>query len=237
MKFGVQLYSLRDYICEHGLEHAFRAVSDAGFEGVEFAGFYGKSLQEIQELLNEYSLAAVSAHVGAAELESQIPYLKGLGIECAVIPYIDFNGTVSFESGLETLRCAEKICEQNGLKLAYHNHSHEFKNGTDIVGRLTEYMPSLKLEPDAFWLTVAGIDAANYMRAHADRLIYLHIKEYGNSAEGSNPVIGEGNAKLDKVLRLGKELDLSWSILEIEKTDLPMEEYLKRSYAFMKKYQ
>ena len=42
MKFGVQLYSLRDYIAEHGLEQALRIVAEAGFTGVEFAGFYGK---------------------------------------------------------------------------------------------------------------------------------------------------------------------------------------------------
>lgn len=57
MKFAVQLYSLREYIAENGLESALKIVSDAGFEGVEFAGFYGMKAEEIAALLEKYGLS------------------------------------------------------------------------------------------------------------------------------------------------------------------------------------
>ena len=38
------------------------------------------------------------------------------------------------------------------------------------------------------------------------------------------------------VLQLGKNLGIDWSILEVEKIDVPWDEYLKRSYTFMKKF-
>ena len=236
MQSGVQLYSLREFIQTNGLEPALSIIAEAGFTGVEFAGFYGKTAEEIQSLLNRYHLHAISAHVGADAIETELPILQALGITCAVIPYIDFNNSVSFEDGLRQCRCAEHILKQNEMILGYHNHAHEFKNGTDIVGRLTEQMPGLKLELDAFWLTVSGISTTNYMRAHSDRLIYLHVKEYGESVDDINPVIGSGNGKLNEVLALGKELNLEWAILEAERIDLPPKEYLQRGYAFMKKY-
>ena len=42
MKFGVQLYTLREMAEREGAEAVLKAVSEAGYDGVEFAGFYGK---------------------------------------------------------------------------------------------------------------------------------------------------------------------------------------------------
>lgn len=237
MKFAVQLYSLRDYIQDYGLEQALSVVSDAGFEGVEIAGFYGKSAEELRTLFEKYRLTPFSAHVGAEELHREIGTLKALGVECAVIPWLGFNLDLSYEAGRAVVAEAADFAAKNGLLLAYHNHAHEFKGGADILGDLARDIPALKLEPDVFWLAVAGIDAVSYLKENKERLIYLHIKELGGSAEDVNPVPGEGKSNLSAVLACGKEIGIEWSILEIEKLDLPVEEYLKRSYAYMKKYQ
>ena len=70
MQSGVQLYSLREFIQTNGLEPALSIIAEAGFTGVEFAGFYGKTAEEIQSLLNRYHLHAISAHVGADAIET-----------------------------------------------------------------------------------------------------------------------------------------------------------------------
>ena len=51
MKFGVQLYSLRERAARDGAEELLRIVSEAGYDGVEFAGFYGKTPADMKELL------------------------------------------------------------------------------------------------------------------------------------------------------------------------------------------
>lgn len=238
MKFAVQLYSLRDYIARHGLEDAFRIVSEAGFEGVEFAGFYEKSETEIETLLARYGLKAVSAHVGVEQLHEQLPMLLSLGISCAIVPWMPFNMDMTYAEGLEKLQSAERLVKQHGLSLGYHNHAHEFKDGTDVLSDLVRDMPSLKLEPDMFWLAVAGVDGEAFLRKNGERLVYLHIKELGEGgAEGENPVVGAGKANLSKAIEIGKEFGVGWAILEAEKVGIPMDEYLKRSCAFMKKYQ
>lgn len=43
MLLGVQLYSLRETAEKEGAEKVLSLVSEAGYDGVEFAGFYGKT--------------------------------------------------------------------------------------------------------------------------------------------------------------------------------------------------
>lgn len=43
MKYGVQLYSLRETAEREGAEKILQMVSEAGYDGVEFAGFYGRT--------------------------------------------------------------------------------------------------------------------------------------------------------------------------------------------------
>ena len=63
MKNAIQLYSLREMIEREGVEAVFEAVSKAGFEGIEFAGFYGLTPEEMKTLIEKYNLNAISAHL------------------------------------------------------------------------------------------------------------------------------------------------------------------------------
>lgn len=234
MKFAVQMYSMRYFINEHGVEAAFKIIAEAGFEGVEFAGFYGMSSEKIQVLLEKYNLKAVSAHVDVNDIDGQLPYLKKLGINYAVIPYVDFNHSVTFAEGLKICGDAYNVFKENGVITGYHNHSHEFINGTDAVAYLADNIPELQLEPDVFWLAVAKIDALDFINKYKDRLCFIHLKELGKDENDVNPVLGEGNANIAEVTKLGKKFGVEWAILEVEKIDMPMSEYLTKSYNFLK---
>lgn len=235
MKFAVQMYSMRSFIDEHGVEAAFKTIAEAGFTGVEFAGFYGMQADEIRSLLEKYRLEAVSAHVGVEDIEAQLPLLKELGVRYAVVPYIDFNRSVTLPDGVNSCKKALKIFKENGIAVGYHNHAHEFANGVDAVAYLAENIPEMQFEPDVFWLAAAGIDALEFMKKYRDRLCFIHLKELGESAEGINPVLGAGRANIAEVTKLGERLGVAWSILEVENTEMPMREYLTESYQFLKK--
>lgn len=62
MKYGVQLYSLRETAEKRGAEEVLRLVAEAGYDGVEFAGFYGRTPEEMKALLAEYGLVHFRAH-------------------------------------------------------------------------------------------------------------------------------------------------------------------------------
>lgn len=46
MKYGVQMYAIRT-LCKDDLEAGIRAASEIGYEGLEFAGFFGHSAEEV----------------------------------------------------------------------------------------------------------------------------------------------------------------------------------------------
>ena len=102
MKFGVQLYSLRETAEKEGAEKVLSLVSEAGYDGVEFAGFYGKTPEEMKALLEKYKLTAVSAHIGAAAVEENLPYIDALGIKYVFIPW----------AGTDTFTSPEKYAEK-----------------------------------------------------------------------------------------------------------------------------
>ena len=65
MKVGLQLFTLIDIMkTEGGLKKALRHASDAGYDGVEFAGFYGLSTDEIVDELKENGLVTAGIHLG-----------------------------------------------------------------------------------------------------------------------------------------------------------------------------
>ena len=64
---ALQLYSVRDEL-EADFEGIVRKVKELGYDGVEFAGLYGKSAAEVKALLDEVGLIPVSAHVPLDDL-------------------------------------------------------------------------------------------------------------------------------------------------------------------------
>jgi sugar phosphate isomerase/epimerase len=62
VKIAYQLYSARD-AAEKDLGKVLREIAALGYEGVEFAGFHGRSADEVAALLDESGLEAVSSHV------------------------------------------------------------------------------------------------------------------------------------------------------------------------------
>lgn len=234
MKTGVQLYSLRNYIKDNGLESALEIIADAGFDGVEFAGFYDKTADEIKSMLDKYSLTAFSAHIGTEKMQAELPTALQLGISNIVVPWKALDNAAEFDKAVAELpRIAAELREQ-GVALGYHNHAHEFKDGADKVTELAARVDGLTWEPDVFWLAVAGVDACEFIQKHSDKITLVHIKELGENSEAVNPVAGEGRARLKDVLEKCKQIGAEWAVLEIEKTDLPIADYLKRCCAFMR---
>ena len=65
-KLGVQLYSVRDDAAKD-IEGTLKAVKAMGYDGVELAGLYGKTPEELKALAESVGLEIISAHTGLWE--------------------------------------------------------------------------------------------------------------------------------------------------------------------------
>ena len=60
---GLQLYSVRND-CQKDLPAVIQAVAKMGYQGVEFAGYYGRKADELRKLLDDNGLKCCGTHTG-----------------------------------------------------------------------------------------------------------------------------------------------------------------------------
>lgn len=130
-KVGIQLYSIRDAM-ERDMDKALKAVKDMGYDYVEFAGYYGKTAEEVKSILDKYGLEAISVHQSIDLFEEQgqtaVDYIKTLGVKYSAIPWypVDEFFPENIAATIEKFRNVSKLLKDNGIQLMYHNHDFEF---------------------------------------------------------------------------------------------------------------
>lgn len=239
MKFCVQLYSLRDIAQQKGAEGALAAVVAAGYDGVEFAGFYGMTAAALRELLDRYSLVALSAHIRPEEVECSLDIILALGIRYVFVPWAGADELASpqrYAALVDSMKRAKNVLEDRGIVFGYHNHAHEYAGGENYVARIVKDT-GVKVEPDVFWLTVAGRDAVAELKTLRGSAALVHIKEaaHADPAVSPQPVVGEGAVDMAGVFAETVWQGIPWAVLEVEKFPCDEVEYMQKSLVNMKK--
>ena len=209
---GIQLYGLRNSMKED-FEGTLREVAAMGYEYVEFAGYFGRSSEEIKEILDKYNLKCVSVHQ-ALEFyydnpEGAIEFLKNFGVKYSIIPWYkveELAGSDKWAATAAEFNKYAKILHDNDMILGYHNHDFEFKRvgGKYIHDYIFEAVPVEYIEPefDTCWLKYAGINPEDKIREFSGRVTIVHLKDFVCKSLGGGPVY-------DLIDADGKELGCS----------------------------
>jgi sugar phosphate isomerase/epimerase len=221
MDISLQLYSLREDE-EADFEVALKMCAEAGYQGVEFAGYFGRSPQEMKALLDRYGLKAVSTHAGFDKirdhLEDEIAMCKGLGYSLIVCPGAPFGTEEEIAESARVLEEAAQKLAREGISLGYHNHSHEFTqfNGRYGLDIFFEKAPSVKMQLDLCWAAHAGLDPVAYIRPYAEagRVCAIHAKELGRvgGKDTFDAYIGEGVVDFAGVAKLCPATVYPWVV-------------------------
>ncbi len=239
MKFAVQLYSVRDHIkTGEDMLEILGKVKEIGFEGVEFAGYFGLAAEELKARCDELGLTVVGTHIGLdaylpENLSETLKYHSKLGCK-----YIGVGGAPhdTFEEAANTgdvLGEAGKEAEKLGMKTYYHNHWNEFlpfeegKNGCaeDVI------KARCNLEVDTYWSFVAGVDNYKFLTENKDKILLIHIKD---GKDKKPKALGEGECDLKSVVDGVKAIGLEWIVLENDDPTPTGLEDIKRSYKWLK---
>ena len=245
VKIGVQLYSVRDEL-EKDFEGTLSRVKAMGYEGVEFAGLYGKSAEAVKALCEKYDLVPVSAHVPLGEMRDDPHVLEtyaAIGCRFVAIPWLedkDRPGHPGFEKMIQDAAILGAYAKKLGMQLAYHNHDFEFDkvDGKYALDVIYETIPAdlLLAELDTCWVNVGGADPVAYVRKYAGRVDIIHLKDFaGKKSENMYALIGVNDGKkedtvgdfefrplgqglqnMPAILKAAEESGTEWAVVEID---------------------
>ncbi len=241
-EYGIQLYSLRD-MTESDLEAGLRTVAEQGYKYVEFAGFFGHSAEDVASWLKKYRLIVSGTHTGAEELApdkiaNTIAYHKIINNKNIIIPGHDTSTDEKLDGLIEIINYAQPILAENGIRLGYHNHSHEFIKTS--YGKFIEEeiwkRTKVDIELDTFWTYNAGLDPVEMMEKMKSRLTFIHLKDGFRAEGGKNAVgvsLGSGAAPVaavrEKALSMGIPM-----VVESEGCDPTGAEEIRRCITYLR---
>lgn len=237
MKYGIQMYSLRD-ITRDDLDGALKAVADMGYQTVEFAGFFGHSAEEVADMLKKYNLECAGTHSGLGDLindfEGTVKYHKTIGNTKYIIPAHDLSTKEKLDEFIAQVNEIAPKLRAEGIELGFHNHNSEFKLNNDgiVVHTELEKRADIFFELDTYWTFVAGLDpVATLERLGADRVKCIHLKDGDPNGHGCS--LGQGAAPVAAVRAKAIEMGIE-IVVESEGLDPTGKEEVQRCIDYLK---
>ena len=195
--------------------------------GTSFGGSMWDRAQHDQILREAELVITRLAKLGGRTLGTSVGHARGM------------KTPEQLDAQADLLRKIIAVCEANGVVLNLHNHTYEVEDGLHDLKGTIKRIPDVKLGPDLNWLVRGGVDPVRFIRAYADRIVFLHLRD--QKADGKwSEAMGEGEMdhkaigralgdvgfKGDAVIELAHERDF-------ERTR-PLRESLKMSRDFVK---
>jgi sugar phosphate isomerase/epimerase len=222
---ALQLYSIR-YDCERDLAGSLKAVAQMGYEGVEFAGYYGRSASELRALLDDLGLAVAGTHISidtllGDRLAETVEFNRVLGNRFLIVPGLGEAYSSSHQAWLQTANLFNEIAGRlapEGMVTGYHNHFTEF---TPLDGELPwdtffgNTRDDVVMQVDIGNALHGGGDPIPFLARYPGRARTVHLKEY--SATNPKALIGEGDVDWAEVFTLCESQGRTeWYIVEQE---------------------
>jgi sugar phosphate isomerase/epimerase len=163
-------------------------VAAIGYKEVEFAGYFGRTGQQVRAVVDRNGLTAPSTHIQYNELDDKFPSVietsQTIGMKYIVCPWIPEDLRKSpdiWKQAAEKFnRCGEQT-KKAGIQFAYHNHWFEFlpTNGKLPYDELLTACDKelVKMELDLCWITVGGGDPLKYFAEYPGRFPLVHVKD------------------------------------------------------------
>ena len=197
-RLGLQLYTVRTAM-EKDFEGTLAKVAAAGYQEVEFAGYFDQDPKKVRAILDRHKLSAPSAHIDYPTVETKLDQAlaaaRVIGHQFLVNPWIDEEMRKQpdiWQRVAATFNRAGETCRKAGIQFAYHNHHFEFVPVNGVVPfdlLLKECDPNLvKMELDLCWITVARKDPLTYFERYPGRFPLVHVKGLKKIPEGQAPV-------------------------------------------------
>jgi len=255
-KVGVQLYTVRD-LMKDDFDGTIAKVAQIGYKEVEFAGYFGRTAQQVNDVLKKNGLKAPSTHVQYDELDEKFPsvieFSKAIGLDYIICQWIPEELRKSPDIWKQAAEKFNKCGEQSkaaGMQFGYHNHWFEFiktegKLPYDELLKLCD--PKLvKMEMDLCWISTTGTDPLKYFNEYPGRFPLVHVKDvktmpkistggsqsFGDSVDLTS--VGDGVINWKRIFAQSEKAGIKHYIVEHDRPKEPIESITK-SYEYLSK--
>jgi sugar phosphate isomerase/epimerase len=225
---GVQLWSVKDDL-KQDFEGTVGKLAAMGFQGVEFAGEFGRYANDpagLRAFLGKQKLQCAGAHLDFAALADErfkqtTAFYQTVGCRNLIIAWdkrgASPDGAAAIARELSAL--SSKLAPL-GMRIGYHNHAQEM---TGPEGRMPwdtiagGTPQTTILQQDIGWTVFAGKDPVALVKRYPGRTVSSHFK--AKLAEGTQgkPIIGRDRTDWPAVYAAARgEGGAEWIVLEQE---------------------
>jgi sugar phosphate isomerase/epimerase len=255
-KVGLQLYTVRDRM-KDDFDGTIAKVAQVGYKEVEFAGYFGRTGEQVRAACDKNGLAAVATHVQYDELDDKFPAVvetsKTIGLEYIVCPWIPEelrkSPDIWKQAAAKFNHCGE-LSKKAGMQFAYHNHWFEFLpvDGKLPYDQLLKECDGnlVKMEMDLCWITAAGGDPLKYFNLYPGRFPLVHVKDlktlpritaggaqnYGDTVDLTE--VGSGLIDWKRIFAQSEKAGIKHYIVEHDHPKQPFDSIAK-SYDYLNK--
>ena len=236
---ALQLYSVREDAARD-LAGVLQAVAKMGYEGVEFAGYYGHDAKTVKQMCDDVGLPVCGAHLGldtllGDEFEKTVAFQQTLNNKFLIVPGLAEKHRNSREAWLRTAQTMNQIAARLrplGMRTGYHNHTVEFEP-FEPGGELPwdtffgNTDPDVVMQFDTGNAMHGGADAPPFLERYPGRAKTVHLKEY--APNNDKALVGEGDIPWDRIFeRCETSGGTEWYIVEQESYAYPPLECVDR---------
>ncbi len=240
-QIALQLYTVRR-LAAQDLAGTLRAVAAAGYRAVELAGLPETAPGDLARLLTDVGLRAVASHEGIEGLRADgmgvAKRLADLGCPRIIVPWMpeaDRRTVDDVRRFAAELSGFAQALAGHDIRLGYHNHAFEFErlDGTTIWDiLLAELAPEVEIELDVYWTAAGGRDPVAEIRATADRVHLLHMKDRSSGPEPHDEPPGQGILPFPQIVEVARAAGVEWYIVEQDEPRQPLDD-IKAAYRYL----
>ena len=189
----------------YSLERILSEMNQAGYEGTELGNKFPNEVSALSELLNTFNLKLASSwhstyfvlneqEYELKNVEEKVSFLKEANAEviniaeCSASVHSDINKSLAskpvlsdsdWELLIGSLNKAGEICNDYGIRLAYHHHMGTCIQTNEEIKRLLKFTDPnyVNLCVDTGHLYYAGIDPVEFIENNLERIVHVHFKD------------------------------------------------------------
>jgi sugar phosphate isomerase/epimerase len=251
-QIGAQCYTVRDF-CKtpDDIARTCERLSKMGFGVIQgsAAGFNDIPADRLKQILDDNAMVCAATHRGfdaLQDVQKQADWHHTVGCKLTAVGGYGFGGNPR-EEWVEWLNSYNQLAKQyqgTGLRLGYHNHSHEYSpfglqdnpasispDHTPMQLAVDTLDDAVWFEIDTYWVQHGGADPAEWITKCAGRIPAIHVKDITVTGKREHKIceVGSGNLNWPRILEAAKAAGVEYYLIERDNGDLDPFESLEIS--------